>query len=149
MCGSESNISTSQHWGPFCRWHALQCRFLVMNCYVTTNGMDSKKLAVLDVQTSITSNSFLGFKISPDKVYSQKRTSSFLDIFPGISPSSLEYSQIPKPQSFWDSHWPQQHQYLFVVMLGRRNNYVELDSIKKCLHLTPYWSPQAIQVMRF
>ena len=35
------------------------------------------------------------------------------------------------PQSFEASHRPQQPQYFLVVMSGRRNSYVELDSDKK------------------
>ena len=48
------------------------------------------------------------------------------------------HSQIAIPQSFRASSWPQQHKYFFIDMLGRRDKYVELDFVKKCIHLTPY-----------
>ena len=81
---------------------------------------------------------FWGLQYPQIKFRVSKRTFSFLDILPWIFRSSLEHSQITKPQSFGASNWPQQHQYFFVVMLGRRDNYVELDSMKKCFYLTPY-----------
>ena len=45
------------------------------------------------------------------------------------------------PQSFEASHRPQQPQYFLVVMSGRRNSYVELDSAKKSKILAPYSTP--------
>ena len=31
--------------------------------------------------------------------------------------------------------------FSYSLMLERRNNYVELDSVKKCIQLTPYYLP--------
>ena len=43
----------------------------------------------------------------------------------------MRASQNQLPQSFEASHRPQLPQYFLVVMSGRRNSYVELDSAKK------------------
>ena len=51
----------------------------------------------------------------------------------------MRASQNHLPQSFEASHRPQQPQYFLVVMSGRRNSYVELDSAKKLKILAPYW----------
>ncbi len=39
--------------------------------------------------------------------------------------------QKPKPQNFKAFHRPLKPQYFFVVILGRRNKYVEIDIFKK------------------
>ena len=49
----------------------------------------------------------------------------------------MRASQNHLPQSFEASHRPQQPQYFLVVMSGRRNSYVELDSAKKLKILAP------------
>ena len=51
---------------------------------------------------------------------------------------NMRASQNHLPQSFEASHRPQQPQYFLVVMSGRRNSYVELDSDKKSKILAPY-----------
>ena len=43
----------------------------------------------------------------------------------------MKASQNHLPQSYGVSHRPKQPQYISVVMSGRRNRYVELDSDEK------------------
>ena len=43
----------------------------------------------------------------------------------------------PKPQNFGAFHGPLKPQYFFVVIFGRRNNYVEVDIFKKVHKLAP------------
>ena len=80
---------------------------------------------------------FWGLQYPQIKFRVQKQTFSFLDNFPCIFPSSLEHSQTQKPQSFGASYWPQQHQYSSSDMSARRDDYVDIDFVKKSSNMPP------------
>ena len=70
------------------------------NCHCHLPVLASLKMSVFDVQTSyriLPGINFWGFQYPQIKLRVLKRTFSFLDIFPCISPSILDHSQKPKP----------------------------------------------------